>query len=151
MNWELIGVLSGLMFFSYWLNYVMGGPLSDDTKRVDVRAILFAIPNALAIRRLRRLHIYSDLVADWYQQIQMTKDLKLMHQLKQDGRLDIYLAGREFFTWERSLLCPVCFHWWITLLVGVVLLCFDLLNARADFFLAVFAYLVNHFLIRKIS
>lgn len=151
MNWELICTLTGLMLFSYWLNYVMGGPLSDDPKHVDVKAILFAFPNWLAIRRLKEKGLYASMRTELMNELMVTTDARVKHGLRVDKRLGIYLAGREFFTWERSLLCPICLHWWLTLLVGVALVYADAMNARADFFLASFVYLVNHLIIRKIS
>lgn len=151
MNWELILILTGIMLFAYWLNYIMGGPLSDDENKVDVRAILFFMPMAMAIRRLRHLGIYDAAMASLQEELAVTRDAKLRRRLEIDHRRNLYLTGREFFTWERSLLCPICLHWWLTVLVGFVFVWFDLFHARADFFLAAFVYLFTHFLIRKIS
>lgn len=151
MNWELITTLTGLMLFSYWFNYAMGGPLSEDVKKVDTKAILFFIPNELARRRLKIMGLLSSMRSELITELAMTQDAKVKHGLRQDKRRDIYIAGREFFTWERSILCPVCFHWWLTVIVGAVFLSFDLMGARADLFVAAFTYLVNHLFIRKIS
>lgn len=151
MNYELVLLLTGVMLFAYWFNFILGGPLSDDPKKIDVRAILFSLPDWMAIRRLKRLNLYRELLHELMTELSMTGDITTRHKLKLDKKLDMYLAGREFFTWEKSILCPICFHWWLTILVSAVLLSFDLLNARADFFLGAFTYLVNHFLIRKIS
>jgi len=151
LNWPLIILLTGIMLFAYWLNYIMGGPLSDDPKHVDMKAILFAFPNWLATRRLKRAKVLQELRADAMSELAMTSDPRTRQGLLNDKRLDIYLEGRKMFTWERSLLCPICLHWWLTIVVGAVLIFFDAFNARADFFLAGFIYLVNHLLIRKIS
>lgn len=150
MNWELIALIMGIMLFAYWFIYLMGGPLSDDPDKVDIKAILFAIPNALAIRRLKKLGIYRPMMNELAEELAVTSDPKTRNGLILDKRRDIYLAGRDFFTWERSLLCPVCFHWWLTLIVASVLLVLDLMNARGDFFLGGFSYLVAHLIIRKI-
>lgn len=147
----LIILLTGIMLFAYWFNYIMGGPLSDDVKNVDPKAILFAIPNALATRRLKHAGRLLELRAAALSEVALTSDPRTKLQLLEDKKLDIYLEGRKLFTWERSLLCPICLHWWLTLLVGAVLIFFDAFNARADFFIAGFIYLVNHLLIRKIS
>lgn len=149
MNWEIIMALTGLMLFSHWLNYIMGLPLADAGK-VNVREILFFVPEYLARRRLKRLGLFDKLSKQQSQEIAMASDPKTRRELKTDQREDLYLAGREFFTWEKSLLCPVCFHWWLTVIVGALFLIFDVLDARADFFLGAFTYLVNHFIIRKI-
>lgn len=150
MNWEIIILLTGLMLFSYWLNYLMGGPLADPGK-VNVREILFWVPEWLARRRLKMLGQLHKMEQRHATEIMVTTDPITKHGLKRDQREDVYMAGREFFTWEKSLLCPICFHWWLTVIVGAFLLIFDGLNARADFLLAAFTYLVNHFLVRKIS
>lgn len=150
MNWDLILTLTGLMLFSYWLNYIMGGPLADPGK-VNIREILFWLPERMARRRLKKLGVLHKIESRNANEIMMTQDPETKRKLKEDQREDVYLAGREFFTWEKSLLCPICFHWWLTLIVGLVLLAFDAMNARADLFLAAFVYLVNHFIIRKIS
>lgn len=150
MNWEIILLLTALMLFAYWFNYVMGGPLAEPSK-VDAGAFLFVIPNSWAIARLKDLNIYKDFHQDFIQEISMTQDKKTRLGLVKDHKLTAYLAGREFFTWERSVLCPICFHWWLTIAVGAVLLGFNLLHAREHVPLAAFTYLVNHFIIRKIS
>lgn len=151
MNWELTILLTGLMLFTYWFNYTMGGPLSDDPKNVNVGEILFFIPWWMAQRRIRQVGQTREFQRNLTQELAMTKDVRVMHGLVKDHKLNQYLAGREFFTWEKSLLCPICFHWWLTILVGAVLLLTNTFNARADLFLGAFIYLVNHFIIRKIS
>lgn len=115
------------------------------------REILFGLPFWLAKRRLKRQNLWVDLNSSKVAELAVTSDKQVRHALKYDHIRDLYLAGREFFTWEKSLLCPICFHWWITVAVGAVLLAFNLLDARADYPLAALTYLVNHFIIRKIS
>lgn len=151
MNYELILLLTGVMLFCYWFNYVMGGPLSDDDRDVNVKAILFSFPKYLAVKRLKKKRVYRDILHQYIQEQEMTRDEVRKEQLRTDHLRGMYISGREFFTWEKSLLCPICLHWWLTVLVAVVLLSFDLLNARADFFIGAFTYLVNHLLIRKLS
>lgn len=151
MNWDLILLLTGLMLFAYWLNYLMGGPLSDEVKHVDPKAILFAFPLYLATRRLKINNLWQDIWASQLKERALATDPKTRIGLRKDQRLEMYLAGRDFFTWERAILCPICFHWWLSLIVAAVLLSGNWLGARSDFFLAAFTYLVNHLLIRKIS
>lgn len=151
MNWELIILLTGLMLFCYWLNYIMGGPLSDDVQKIDVKAILFSLPYFLAIHRLKRMDLYKKIHSSFVAELQITSDRSAKEKLRLDHKLEMYLAGRQFFIWERSLLCPICLHWWLTVLVGFVLITMDCMNARADFFIASFVYLLNHLIIRKIS
>lgn len=151
MNYEIILLLTGLMLFAYWIVYAMGGPLSDEIKKVDIKAILFAFPYFLAVRRLKKIGIYGHIRAGLMDELAMVSDPVQKRRIRLDKKRDIYEAGREFFTWEKSFLCPICLHWWLTVLVGVVCLYFDSFNARADLYLAAFVYLVNHFIIRKIS
>jgi len=151
MNWDLILTLTGIMLFAYWLAYVMGGPLSTKADDIDGRAFLVAWPYELAIRRLVKAGLWKAITTEHINELNVTSDPKTRVQMKEDHVINTIMAGREFFTWERSLLCPICLHWWLTVVVGAVCISFDLLNARADFGLAAFVYLVNHFLIRKIS
>lgn len=150
MNWELITLLTGLMLFAHWFNFITGTPLADPDK-VDVRAILFGLPYAMAARRLKLEGIFTKMRAAMSQELLVTSDPKTRNGLKKDNRASIYLTGRDFFTWEKSILCPICLHWWLTVIVAMVLLAFDLMGARGDFFLGAFTYLVNHFIIRKIA
>lgn len=150
-GFELIFILTGVMLFAYWLNYVMGGPLSDDPRKIDEKAILFKFPFWLATRRLILKNLYWSLREGARGELKLTNDVRVRNQLRLEKRKDMYLTGRDFFTWERSLLCPICLHWWLTLVVAFPLLWMDMFHARDDFFLAAFIYLANHLIIRKIS
>lgn len=147
MNWEIIMAMTGVMLFAYWFNYIMGSPLSDEPKP---REILFWVPYNLAVRRLIQSKQFGKIKAAQSAELEIVSDQRTRRQLVDDQRLAIFLEGRDLFTWEKSLLCPICFHFWLTIAVGVVFLLFDILNARADFWLAGFSYLSTHFLIRKI-
>jgi len=149
MNWELILLLTGIMLFSYWLNYIMGSPLATDPNDIDVKAILF--PGFLGKRRLRQYGLYVGRKNSLAQDLSVTKDKATKRKTIIDARLGDFLEARELFTWERAILCAICFHWWLSVLIGIIWLSFDFMNARADFFQAVLAYLVLHLIIRKIS
>jgi len=151
MNYEIIFILTAIMLFSYWFNYVLGGPLADDIHRVDPKAILFSFPNYLAIRRLKHLKVYREMTRQLSDELAMTKDEVTKQRLRQDKKRDIYVAGREFFTWERSLLCPICLHWWLSVIAGIILIWSGVAQTGVDYFTGFLAYLVNHLLIRKIS
>lgn len=151
INWELFLWLTGIMLFAYWFIYAVGGPLSDDPKKVDERAILFNIPNGLATRRLAAKGLMKGIRKSLTQELIMTTDPVVRIGLIRDKRKDAFLIGREFFTWERSLLCPVCLHWWLTIIFAALVLALDLLHARANFLPGVLVYFVNHLIIRKIS
>jgi hypothetical protein len=151
MNWELIILLTGIMLFAYWFTYVAGSPLADKADNIDGGAFLIAWPYELAIRRLVRAGLWKGITSSFVQDMQVTSDPAVRARMRKDHKVDTIMKGREFFTWERSLLCPICLHFWLTVLVGFVFILFDIMHARADFFLAAFVYLVNHFIIRKIS
>lgn len=150
MNWELILTLTGLMLLAYWFNYILGNPL-DDRKHIDGGAILIAIPYELAIYRLIWTNLWKGITTAFIHDLSVTSDPKVRAQMIKDHKVDTIEAARVFFTWERSLLCPICLHFWLTILVGLVFIIFDIMHARADFFLAALVYLFNHFIIRKIS
>lgn len=151
MNWLLIEILGSIMLFCYWLVYLMGSPLADKPDDVDVKAILFSFPSFLGKLRLKRYGLYRDRQIKLRQELSFIKDQATRDKSIRDARLGDFLEARELFTWERSLLCPICLHWWLTVLAGCVFIIFDLFNARADFFLAAFVYLVLHLVIRKIA
>lgn len=150
MNWLLIEILGSIMLFSYWLVYIMGSPLADKADDIDERAILFSFPLWLAKRRLTPEYL-KDMKSRYYQEMNLASDYVVKIGLKRDLNKNILLKGRELFTWERSLLCPICLHWWATLIFGIISLSFDLFHAREDFFIAGFVYLVLHLIIRKIA
>jgi uncharacterized membrane protein YagU involved in acid resistance len=149
MNWELILIVTSIMLFAYWVNYLMGSPLAKP-EDIDERAILFRFPLWLAERRLPP-EVMAALKTNFYEEINHTSDFITKVGLNYDFKKNILLKGRELFTWERAILCPVCLHWWLSVLVGVIFLTFDLLNARADFPQAALTYLILHLIIRKIS
>lgn len=148
-NFLLWGLLIGLALFSYWLNYCMGTPLADNPNEVDVGAIFFFIPNRLARRRLKQHDLLADYRRALAEDLLATSDPVRRLELRQENRRDAYAQGRKFFTWERSLLCPICFHWWLTILViaGGLLISFNLFFDLQ----APLAYLVTHLIIRKLS
>lgn len=151
MNWELIITLTGLMLFAYWFTYVVGSPLADDPKNIDGGAFLVALPFSLSVRRLKKANLWPRIYLSFIQDRDVTSDPKTRAQMKKDHVIATIESGRVFFTWERSFLCPICLHFWLTVLVGLVFILFDIMHARADIFLAAFVYLVNHFIIRKIA
>lgn len=150
-NYYLPLILSGIMLFAYWLNYIMGSPLATDPKDVDQKAILFSVPESLSNAVLKDYGLYEERQKKLRQELQLAPDRATKDKMISDARLGDLLEARELFTWQRSLLCPICLHWWLTVIVGIFFLWFDLFNARADFFLAAFYYLVLHLIIRKIS
>lgn len=147
---DVILYCTGIMLFSYWLNYCMGNPLADDISSIDVGAIFFFVPMWLAQRRIRQVGLKAELQQAAITELGMTKSVRQQNGLKKDHKRFAYVAGREFFTWEKSILCPICFHWWMTVLFCAVCLSFDLLHVREHYMLLALTYLVNHFFIRKI-
>lgn len=141
--------LTSIMLLAYWFNYCMGTPLNDDPKKVDVGAIFFFLPLRFADRRLKRAKKWREYKEALLESWAVTQDPIRKEQLYKDHLRDRYDAGRTFFTWERSILCPICLHWWLTvILVGVFVFTFAL--SGYELLLVAFTYLVNHFIIRKI-
>lgn len=142
--------MTGLMLLAYWLVYVMGEPNQRDIAKVDVGGFLFGLPLWLADRRLLQNHLADDIDQEYVDAGSVTKDPIRQRELKEEWRANRFDRGRKFFTWERSLTCPICLHWWLTVIFGVICVSFNLLNARAEVLLAGFIYLANHLFIRKI-
>lgn len=147
----IIGLFTGVMLFAHWLNYCMGSPMADDVDKVDVGAILFSLPAWLADRRLVHQLTLTEILEAQREELNVTSDPVKLADLMRDHARYRYEAGRKFFSWERSFLCPVCLHWWLTLWVVIASLTFDLNHVREHLGAVVLTYLVTHFIIRKIS
>lgn len=146
---QLVAILTGLMLFSYWLVYCFGTPLADDPNKVDVRAIFSFLPYYLAQRRLKMNNLLSGALDQWREARRHAQGVKEQVQGDRDFNLDLLIGGRFFFTWERSLLCPVCLHWWLTCFVVAFLVGTGFIVVQ-DFGALALIYLVNHLFIRKI-
>lgn len=143
--------LTILMLFSYWLVYCMGSPLADQPRDIDKGAIFFFIPMSLATRRLKQKDLFAGLRTDLYSGLVGNEDQRNRQQWIKQHREDVVVIGREFFTWERSLLCPICLHWWLTVILLILAILFGW-NVFFEFPLqTIFVYLINHFFIRKIA
>jgi len=153
MDQHLIGIvalLTGVMLFAYWAHYVMGNPMARDAEDVDVGAIFFSLPAWLADRRLVHQLTLTEILEAQREELNVTSDPVRLADLMRDHARDRYDAGRKFFSWEKSFLCPICLHWWLTLLVVAVTLAFNWLDLRDHLGAAALTYLVNHLFIRKI-
>jgi hypothetical protein len=154
MEQHLIGIialLTGVMLFSYWIHYCMGSPMAKDVKDVDVGAILFFLPRDFSDRRLAKLGILIEMWERHNDELKLTDDPVRHQEMRIDFERDRYEAGRKFFTWERSVLCPICLHWWLTVLVVNLCIAFGWLHMGGHLGAVALTYLVNHFFIRKIS
>lgn len=149
MDINLIVSLTGIMLFCYWFNYAIGNPLAP-FEHVDSRAILFWLPLYLVERRLKEVDRYHDFVESLTDQLAVTEDPLVRTDLYLEARTNRMVKGRSLFTWERALLCPVCLHFWLTVIFVAACLLLNQLHARECLPLAAFTYLVNHFFIRKI-
>lgn len=133
----------------------MGSPLADDPKKenrgVDTGAILFFIPFILAELHLINRKLAKDMAAAYRNERNITTEPVAQIRARQAHRANAYLTGREFFTWERSLLCPICLHWWLTVLFVWISLVADWNFVTLYPGQIALAYLVNHLIIRKIS
>lgn len=151
MNWELILILTSIMLFAYWLNYAMGSPLADNQNDVDVKAILFDFPQWLAIRRLKQFGEYDRYITQYRKELSLTSELGQKEKTRLDFKKNMFISGREFFTWERSLLCAICLHWWLSIIVGTILIWISFVQTGSDYFTGFLTYLVLHLVIRKIA
>jgi hypothetical protein len=135
------------MFFCDWNNYVLGRPLATD---YDVTSIMFWLPEALARRKIRRRHmlIWRDEADETViAEMAATKDPTQRQEIWQSHRRYVYEYGRQFFTWEKAFLCPVCLHWWLSLIFLGVMWAF---GYTFDHGIALLLYLMTHYLIKKI-
>jgi hypothetical protein len=144
-------LLTSIMLFSYWLIYCMGSPLADDRNKIDPGAIFFFFPAWLAKRRLSDELLLADIVKARKAELEVIGDPIGRWEVDQENARYRMETGRKFFTWERSILCPICLHWWLTVLIVALAFVFNWLQIREHAGAVVFIYLVNHFFIRKIS
>lgn len=144
IDWQLVCLLTGLMLFAYWSNYVMGQPLAQ---RGDPGAILFVVPYTLAVGRLKRAQLWAAAIERWREEDRHTLDARDRATLLREHRWETVETAQDLFTWERSLLCPVCAHFWLTAGVAVTLVA---VGRGAELPTLTLAYLVNHLIIRKI-
>lgn len=144
---QLVLVLTGLMLFAHWSGYVMGAPL---TTHVDSGAILFLVPYHLAVQRLKLTHRWDAVLEGWRQEYRATGDDHERARALRNHRAEVVLTAQPVFTWERSLLCPVCLHWWLTLNTMLAWYFLDTHVAVAHLGTAALTYLFLHLLIRKI-
>lgn len=145
----LVGLLVFIMLFAYWFAYCVGSPMAD-AMHVDASAILFFIPYSLAKRRMRG-NLFDQAVEAWRQELSFSHDTIGAVQALRNHRHNLVVQGRELFGWERSLLCPVCLHWWLSLIAGADwLLITHGSSAAVDLAVGSLTYLSLHLFIRKI-
>lgn len=141
---NLLFLFVGVMLFAYWINYCMGVPLSKNPADIDVDAIFFFFPYTLAVRKLKKFHQWEAIQTQWMEEIRLTQGARHLLQARREHMREVYISGREFFTWERAILCPVCFHFWLSLAIWAIFVQ-DMILFSSLF------YLANHLLIRKIA
>lgn len=147
----LVGFLVMIMLFAHFIVYCMGSPLASNPANVDSSAILFFVPYYLARWRMKG-NLFDQAVSAWRDQLGFSNDrISAVHALR-DHRLNVVIQGRVLFTWERSWLCPVCLHFWLTLIFGVgwCLGNWTFFLEPVDFYIGSLTYLFLHFIIRKL-
>lgn len=148
---ELIAILTAVMLFAYWLVYCMGSPVADDIRDVDLRGILFFFPWWMARKRMAQWHLHQDAGKEWRDEAQVTTGSRAKLQAHREWKRRYFETARDFFTWERALFCPICLHWWLTIIVVAVLFATGYWKGLPALGLCGLVYLINHFFIRKIS
>lgn len=154
MNPEILTLwlsFTSVMLFSYWLVYCMGSPLADQPRDIDTGGIFFFVPLYLATRRLKQVDLLAAQRREYTSAMLNSDDPKTRQELTKMYRETIMILGRMFFTWERSLLCPICLHWWLTVLVMLLALIFGWSAFYIYPIQTIFVYLLNHLIIRKIA
>lgn len=126
-----------IMLFVYWVDFVWGHPLADEYNET---AILFGIPYYFAKRRLDSMNALQPLVKHRAEQMVATNDKRIRADIEREYKINVFSTGRQYWTYEKMIFCPICFHWWICLPILLT-------NVSAELFLY---YLITHFIIRKI-
>lgn len=130
-----------ISLFVYWFDFVTGGPLSLFP---DSKQILSFIPSYFAKRRLKKAGIYDELKKQYDKEILLTDDKEIKRDTKVSFNNDIIRVGSKYFIHEKFMFCPICLQFWISFIIGIILI------FHISFFTLVFYYLINHFILRKL-
>ncbi len=145
---QLVLLLIGAMLFAHWFYYVVGTPLAARVDDINVTAMLSFIPYLLARRRLKGAMLDAALEF-WRQEHQLANDPHNELLALREHRRNVIRLGREFFTWEKVFLCPVCLHWWLSLQVTWTWVVIHGWQWHAVP-VAALTYLFTHLIIRKL-
>lgn len=112
----LIGALAGCL--TLFLNYCIGKPGS---KEFSPHEIFSFYTVWLSIRRLQDVHLYDDYIKQYNENLLRASQKHEILTLKNEFKKMLYDAADPFFTWERAAgMCPVCFGFWVSLIVGIL-------------------------------
>ena len=128
-------------FFIYMLDYGLGKP--GDEKPL-YGSLLFAWSFSLAKKALGK-KLYTNL----YQQYrdQLTDDPLHNAQVRASFKEIVFTQARELFTWQKIVgMCPICTHFWFTMIAFVVEE--NIFYFKVNIITFSFYFLLSHVIIR---
>lgn len=141
------GILAG--FLTIFLNYCMGKPGSE----FSPYEIFSSYTVWLSIKRLQNVGLYNDYIKQYNDNLRRIDSKHEVIQLKNDFKKMLYDAADPFFTWERAVgMCPVCFGFWVSLIVGTGWIILNNLgNLGINIIYLLIIIVISHIVIRLLN
>lgn len=133
--------------FSYFLDYCLGFPSSDD--KLGTSAIFFWYTFRLARRRLTPKQ-HNDIVMGLKGMLDHD-DPATRHEGKRLLKIAVVMEGRKYFKWELAFgMCPFCTGFWIALISAFIMLWHIDLIAIFPPFIFILIPIFAHTILRKL-
>lgn len=130
----------------YLLDYAFGQPGGE---KWNSQELLSGWSLFLAKRRLKKESIYRDLERQLHQQLISAPDSYQRKLIRKNFNQLVFQQAREVFYYEKALgMCPICFHFWVTLIVFLLVNYFYFSVTLNTF---VFSILISHLIIRLLK
>lgn len=133
--------------FSYFLDYCLGHPMSDNnisTKAVFFRYSYWLAKKALPVAKYKQLvQHYAPMMND--------EDPDIRKQGEQQFKLSVMQAGNDYFFYEQAIgLCPFCTNFWICQITAMILFFTVPLTFIHPVFYFIFIPIFSHTILRKL-
>lgn len=133
--------------FSYFLDYCLGHPMSDD--KISTKAIFFRYSLWLAKKAIEQKK-EREIVAGMAPLL--NSDDPAVRKQGQDQLKTLFMiAGRENFTYQQALgMCPYCTNFWICMIAAVIFYFTVPLAFINPFFFFLLIPIHSHIFLRKL-
>ncbi len=131
--------------FSMLLDFTLGHPGKDE---INNKAIFYGYTFWLAKRRLIKEGLYYELEKGFLEDSKNFTDKIVKNNLYTNFRRSVVMNAKDFFTWEHAFgICIFCTGAWISLLFGVLLYIFGIINI----YFIILVIIFSHLLLRKLN
>lgn len=112
----IVGILAA--FLTHFLNYCIGKPSSKEFSPYEIFSFYTVW---LSKRRLKQVGLYAKYLIEYKENLGRANAKHQQINIKNDFNKIYYEQAEPFFTWERAVgMCPVCFGFWCSLIVGII-------------------------------